>query len=305
MDLTTTSYQLSRDGQQYGPYPGEQLVQMAQNQQVLPTDHLWCEGMAEWTPAQSFNQLAPIFAAAAPQAAVPAVATGNPRVASTKIARPGMAARKGPASRKAAPARRGAAHASAGVGGKKGGKFSTLGWSLGIFALGIVMFMVAGALVGATAPSFEEMASEDFVPTEPSPLAMGLMFGGMILYPIGLILYAIFTLIYLHRGWTLLQILPGVRSTPGKAIGFLFIPFFNYYWIFVCYHGWAQDYNLLKEQSQVQGAPEVPSGLFLAFCIGCFLAFGPLLHPFVMAKLCKAMNFLAETPDEELAVATA
>jgi hypothetical protein len=36
----------------------------------------------------------------------------------------------------------------------------------------------------------------------------------------------------LYRAWKCLQ--PGglARTTPGKAIGFLFIPFFNLYWIF-------------------------------------------------------------------------
>jgi hypothetical protein len=31
------------------------------------------------------------------------------------------------------------------------------------------------------------------------------------------------------------------RTTPGKAIGFLFIPFYNLYWIFVAYWGLAKE----------------------------------------------------------------
>ncbi len=30
-----------------------------------------------------------------------------------------------------------------------------------------------------------------------------------------------------------------VRTTPGKACGFMFIPFFNFYWIFQAYWGWS------------------------------------------------------------------
>jgi len=36
------------------------------------------------------------------------------------------------------------------------------------------------------------------------------------------------------------------RTTPGKAIGFLFIPFFNFYWAFVSYMGLAEDLNKAK-----------------------------------------------------------
>ena len=36
------------------------------------------------------------------------------------------------------------------------------------------------------------------------------------------------------------------RTTPGKAVGFLFIPFFNFYWAFVSYQGLAEDLNSAK-----------------------------------------------------------
>lgn len=36
------------------------------------------------------------------------------------------------------------------------------------------------------------------------------------------------------------------RTTPGKAVGFLFIPFFNFYWAFVSCMGLAEDLNKAK-----------------------------------------------------------
>jgi len=36
------------------------------------------------------------------------------------------------------------------------------------------------------------------------------------------------------------------RTTPGKAVGFLFVPFFNFYWAFVSYQGLAEDLNCAK-----------------------------------------------------------
>jgi uncharacterized membrane protein len=49
-------------------------------------------------------------------------------------------------------------------------------------------------------------------------------------------------LILLHRFWKLIQ--DGYASTtPGKAVGYLFIPFFNYYWIFKAVLGLSKDLN--------------------------------------------------------------
>jgi hypothetical protein len=56
------------------------------------------------------------------------------------------------------------------------------------------------------------------------------------------------------------------RATPGKAIGFLFIPLFNLYWVFQLVWGWAKDYNRLVERQGLH-APRMPEGLFLAYVI--------------------------------------
>ena len=48
--------------------------------------------------------------------------------------------------------------------------------------------------------------------------------------------------ILLYRGWAVIQD-GNARTTPGRAVGFLFIPFFNFYWAFVAYHGLAVDTN--------------------------------------------------------------
>jgi hypothetical protein len=51
-----------------------------------------------------------------------------------------------------------------------------------------------------------------------------------------------------------------------KAVGFLFIPFYNFYWIFKAWYGFAQDYNRYIERNALNTA-KLPEGLFLAFCI--------------------------------------
>ena len=49
----------SRDGTDHGPVSSSTLVELAKNGQLLTTDLLWKEGMAEWKPASSFPKLFP------------------------------------------------------------------------------------------------------------------------------------------------------------------------------------------------------------------------------------------------------
>ena len=42
------------------------------------------------------------------------------------------------------------------------------------------------------------------------------------------------------------------RTTPGKAVGFQFIPFFNFYWFYVAYLGLSKDMNETLRQRGVQ-----------------------------------------------------
>ena len=54
------------------------------------------------------------------------------------------------------------------------------------------------------------------------------------------------------------------RTTPGKAVGFLFIPFFNFYWAFVSYMGLAEDLNKAKGGKNYRGL-----GIALAILFIC------------------------------------
>jgi len=62
--------------------------------------------------------------------------------------------------------------------------------------------------------------------------------------------------------------MPKVRHndpSPGKAIGFLFIPFFNLYWVFFTYHRLCVRIN--EQLAKAGLAGEVPTGLAIAMCI--------------------------------------
>jgi hypothetical protein len=58
--------------------------------------------------------------------------------------------------------------------------------------------------------------------------------------------------ILLYRFWLLIQ--DGkARTSPGKAVGFCFIPFFNLYWIYVAIVGLAEDMNLYCCERNIDG----------------------------------------------------
>jgi uncharacterized membrane protein YdcZ (DUF606 family) len=110
----------------------------------------------------------------------------------------------------------------------------------------------------------------------------------------------------LHDG-TLVQVLGGhARTTPGKAIGFLFIPIFNIYWASQALWGLSKDFNAYLQRNSIPAA-RLPEGLFLAFCILCFTTWIPvlglvllvvnyILALIIVSALCDAINAVAGKP---------
>ena len=45
-----SSYMVSRDGKQFGPYSDEEFVAYVKSGQILPDDLAWKEGMEQWQP---------------------------------------------------------------------------------------------------------------------------------------------------------------------------------------------------------------------------------------------------------------
>lgn len=88
---------------------------------------------------------------------------------------------------------------------------------------------------------------------------------------IPLIAGSVISFILLYRFWAVIQ--DGkVRTTPGKAVGFCFIPFFNIYWNYVAMVGLAEDMNRYCRERNI-AAPVIGEGLaitwFVLYCCSC------------------------------------
>ena len=92
---------------------------------------------------------------------------------------------------------------------------------------------------------------------------------GILLMLIGVLVMlsgSVLWFILIYKMWAAIQDGGFARTTPGKAVGFMFIPFFNLYWMFQAFWGFSKDYNA-NIDSQTISAQRLPEGLFLTACI--------------------------------------
>ena len=275
--------------EQLGPYSGEQLVEYATAGNITRESQIWTEGMAEWLPAGQVEGVFPAEAAPAQavaaqpvQAAQPALGGAAPAYGVNPYGSPGMHASMGADDPYPSP----------------GVKGSSFGLWMGLILGGIALILIGFGVASAAASSAANSSSEATELTNAQAGGMGI---GAILALVGYgLTLASFIPFYicLYRAWSCLQ--PGglARSTPGKAIGFLFIPFFNYYWLFMAFYGLAKDWNqTVATYSDLKAAPRLSEGVFLTFCIGCFLFPLSLFMIFpVMSQMCKGINYFAFRP---------
>jgi len=80
-----------------------------------------------------------------------------------------------------------------------------------------------------------------------------------------------------YNYWKLVQ-RPDVTTTPGKAVGYLFIPFYNFYWIFVSFRGLAVEINKTAAQKKLPNVKTANVGVATAFCILLLLCNIPIVN---------------------------
>jgi tetratricopeptide (TPR) repeat protein len=107
------------------------------------------------------------------------------------------------------------------------------------------------------------------------------------------------------------------RLSPSKAVGFMFIPFYNLYWLFRIVWGFSVEYNEYLRRHAIPIRP-LPENLFLVYCILCVTTWIPVIGQFialilvilmliVVSKICDAVlrlnarqpfiNLLTPQPD--------
>lgn len=278
-------WHLLQDGQRYGPYTGDQLLQFAQEGRIVRESLVWTEGLENWVAASAVEGLFPAVPVAVPVA--PAWAPpGAPRPAWMAGGNPqGMAPRGAMAGRMAAQTMQ---HPVGGPYPAMETKPAGFGMVAGFVGGGVALTLLAMGI----------LASGTIKPVEGDNSQILLLFALLGIGCACTVAGAIITYVYLARLWSYLRYgMP--RTTPGKAVGLLFVPFFNLYWLFVAVYGLAQDWNRITSQyKDLQHAPKMSEGLFLAYCI-CSLAVAPvglvLWFP-VMAQICRSINFMAYRP---------
>jgi hypothetical protein len=81
--------------------------------------------------------------------------------------------------------------------------------------------------------------------------------------------------VMVYRLWA--QVQDGqARTTPGKALGYLFIPFYNFYWAFVALPGLAEELNRCLRNRGLSVKPASPK-LMIAYCVLCIVGAVPLI----------------------------
>ncbi|MEI6233992.1 MAG: GYF domain-containing protein [Planctomycetota bacterium] len=82
----------------------------------------------------------------------------------------------------------------------------------------------------------------------------------------GFISAIIFSAIFIYRAW--LCVPESLRSTtPEKAVGFLFIPFFNFYWFFIGIRGLSADTERTLKSKGIDGSAPVMLSLITAILL--------------------------------------
>ncbi|MCW1883446.1 DUF4339 domain-containing protein [Luteolibacter flavescens] len=293
-----TQWFVSQEDQQLGPYTGDQMLSFAQGGNITRESLVWAEGMAEWLPAGRIDGLFPaaVKVAAATAKPVPAarVATAQPsgpmRAGATTPGRATQPAARSGQATAAAATQTAQAQGGNAVFPRPPVPLASFGLYAGTVAAAVVLALVGGLTIFMAARHPESI--------QPDP-ALGII--TLVCFSLaGLCLIAaqVFALMNLYRAWFCLS-RAGATVTPGMAVGLLFVPLFNVYWLFRAYYGFAQEWNRITHFFEdTRRGPKMSEGVFLAFCI-CSLILPPLAFILafpVMAGLCNAINFIARRP---------
>ncbi len=106
-----------------------------------------------------------------------------------------------------------------------------------------------------------------------------------------------------YKCWETIQDDGYAMVTPSKAAGYLFIPIFNLYWLFISFYGLANQVNQYIDRHRLDDRLKTKSGQTLAFCIFCIVPFvgwaiNLFLYFIVIADFKKSCSYLAQSKTE-------
>lgn len=104
--------------------------------------------------------------------------------------------------------------------------------------------------------------------------------------------FGVLNLIFLYRLWLMVQKsnLGIKKPTPGKAVGFMFIPFFNIYWLFIAYRNLSLHLNSLTKYNKISVKLVTFSVAFLAS--GVFSLIGGIILSIIYFSFYKSAKEL-------------
>lgn len=123
-----------------------------------------------------------------------------------------------------------------------------------------------------------------------------------------LIIAAVFAAIFIYRSWAQVQD-HEARTTPGLAVGLMFVPLFNLYWAYIAIWGLAKDLNSYTRRNGIE-APQVNEGLALGLCVmmslGLIYMFIPIVNILAwLATTVIALIVMNDFRKASMAIATA
>lgn len=295
------AYHIAREGQQYGPFEASRVIEMARSGEILPTDHLWADGMAQWIPVVTCPQLAGVLKSLAPEPASTPVA-GTDRVPVASGSRRQSATGTGQ-NRQQAMVRELETKRRRRRPTQRDIQLKKEYPGVRIYPLILSFFLAAASVTGIVyfhnletrSQSFAINSIEEFkslqytADTEFSANELA-QYTCIVLVFLALLGYLIFASRNLYLAWRYVQDIPNPTTTPAKAVGFCFVPVFQLIWINTAYNKWHSDYEQVA--SQLQAAPDLKAPLFHAPKYLFPLLF-PFIHLFLAAEMGKATNFLA------------
>lgn len=148
------------------------------------------------------------------------------------------------------------------------GNFDTFGFLARLdknyqWMIGSIITLLAGTLFLVFA-SVAAVAAERY---DDSYARVGsFMLIAILIFLAGVVLTIVFFCKVQYAYWTIVQD-GSQKPSPGEAVGFLFIPLFNFYWAFVSFNRLSKELNKKADMVDPGGYQRADEGTSLTYCI--------------------------------------